>query len=177
MDQVVYTYPDPYVCKKKLKPIEYIINENGCHVCIRETSLVNGYPQVTRYRKTKTLHRYVFELLKGHIPKGMDIMHSCDNRRCFNPEHLSIGTRQDNMIDMVSKKRSNNAKGEAHRSSKLLEYEVWEILADPRPVKVIALHYGVVGRSIYSIKKGETWNHVWRGYHGQKAENSLQLHS
>lgn len=39
------------------------------------------------------------------IPSGMVIMHRCDNTRCYNPEHLVIGTPKDNVDDMLNKKR------------------------------------------------------------------------
>lgn len=50
-------------------------------------------------------HRYSYTISKGEIPKGLLIMHSCDNRKCVNPEHLSAGTQVDNMLDCTSKGR------------------------------------------------------------------------
>jgi hypothetical protein len=34
------------------------------------------------------------------------VLHSCDNRLCCNPEHLFIGSHQQNMADMADKKRN-----------------------------------------------------------------------
>lgn len=50
------------------------------------------------------VHRLSFEHFKGVIPKGLHVMHECDNRACFNPDHLFLGTHQDNMGD---RKRKN----------------------------------------------------------------------
>lgn len=54
-------------------------------------------------------HRVAYELHYGSIPQGMDVMHSCDNRSCVNWEHLSIGTRKDNMADMLMKNRQRHS--------------------------------------------------------------------
>lgn len=50
-------------------------------------------------------HRMAYVLSKGEIPEGLIVMHSCDNRRCCNPSHLSVGTPKDNTQDMVRKGR------------------------------------------------------------------------
>lgn len=52
-----------------------------------------------------SVHRLAFELWKGLIPKGQVIMHQCDNRACFNPQHLFLGTQHENMHDKHAKKR------------------------------------------------------------------------
>ncbi len=51
-------------------------------------------------------HRLAFELHhKRPIQEGMYILHSCDNRKCCNPNHLSEGTAKDNTHDMIRKNR------------------------------------------------------------------------
>ena len=44
-------------------------------------------------------HRLVYEECFGPIPAGMVIMHTCDNKICVNPEHLKVGTREENSHD------------------------------------------------------------------------------
>jgi HNH endonuclease len=69
-----------------------------------------GYGCITYNGIKFAVHRLSFQHYKGIIPKGMVIMHECDNPSCFNPDHLFLGTHQDNMDDMVRKGRHASAK-------------------------------------------------------------------
>jgi hypothetical protein len=64
-----------------------------------------GYGRLNFMRKVWWAHRVSYSLHKGSIPKGSSVLHSCDVRKCVNPEHLFLGTQADNVKDMVSKGR------------------------------------------------------------------------
>ncbi len=64
---------------------------------------------------TELAHRFVFRTLKGPIPDGMVIRHTCDNPRCINLDHLVMGTQQDNMLDMIAKGRRGEVGGQRPR--------------------------------------------------------------
>jgi hypothetical protein len=66
----------------------------------------SGYGQLPiTTLKTRLAHRWAYEFFIGPIPKGLVVMHQCDNRRCCNPLHLKLGTQQENLKDMRDKKR------------------------------------------------------------------------
>jgi len=110
---------------------------------------------------TYLAHRLAWLLIKGSIPDGKIIMHSCDNPACCNPEHLSIGTHMDNAIDRLSKNRG--AKGESINTAKLTESDVLkirELFADGVSGLALSVEYDVRPSTIYRISNGEYWQHV-----------------
>lgn len=50
-------------------------------------------------------HRFSWMINKGPIPKGLFVLHRCDNPRCVNPNHLFLGTQKDNLHDAMAKGR------------------------------------------------------------------------
>lgn len=55
--------------------------------------------------QTMGAHRYSWQIVFGPIPDGMFVCHQCDTPACVRPDHLFLGTHEDNMVDMVSKGR------------------------------------------------------------------------
>ena len=97
--------------KHGLTPIQRIeryrtYTSEGCWEC----SLVPGksYPQIKIGGSNFAVHRIAYEALVGPIPEGMFVCHHCDNKRCHNPNHLFLGTNEDNMADMASNGRAKN---------------------------------------------------------------------
>jgi hypothetical protein len=50
-------------------------------------------------------HRVAFLLCVGDVPDGLQVLHSCDNPPCCNPNHLFVGTAYANAIDRETKHR------------------------------------------------------------------------
>jgi hypothetical protein len=76
--------------------------ETGCHEW-GGPRFRNGYGRVE-----VTAHRLTWEVTRGPVPRGMLVLHRCDNPSCCNPEHLFLGTPRDNMIDKIRKGRGRN---------------------------------------------------------------------
>lgn len=65
----------------------------------------NGYGHI-QFRAKVSAHRFSWELhSSAQVPDGLLVLHRCDNRLCVRPDHLFLGTAQDNSIDMYEKGR------------------------------------------------------------------------
>ncbi len=55
------------------------------------------------YRDGEGAHRASYRafVLEGAIPNRMLVLHTCDVKRCVNPDHLYLGTAKDNMRDLA----------------------------------------------------------------------------
>jgi len=129
---------------------------------------VRGYKLIGRRvngkQNTMLAHRVAYELFKGPIPPGLFICHSCDNPGCCNPNHLFIGTQQDNVQDMRNKNRGYNfPKGEKHRKAKLSLDQVKDIRTQYQggiSRAVLARKYGVYWSNISAIVDNKTWRNI-----------------
>lgn len=90
------------------------VDRRGADECWPWTGSIDakGYGQATVGARGSVVrwraHRLAFVALRGPIPDGLVVMHSCDNRRCVNPKHLSLGTVANNNDDMMRKNRFRN---------------------------------------------------------------------
>ena len=97
-------------------------------------------------------HRVAYEISVGQIPRGLLVLHTCDNPKCVNPKHLYIGDHQDNARDMVRRGR--------HWGRRLLkDADVRKILKMLKEGKLsqekIAARFGVSQITVSRIKLGQ----------------------
>ena len=78
-----------------------------------------GYGLIKWNGKNRSAHRLAWSLTFGDIPEHLCVCHNCDTPLCCNPNHLFLGTVQDNNADMVKKKR--HARGVTHGRAKITQ--------------------------------------------------------
>ncbi len=114
----------------------------------------------------KRVARLVYEATHGvSLEEATLVCHNCpdgDNPSCCNPDHLFLGTHQDNRADCVKKGRQ--AKGEGNGRAVLNAQQIAEIrrLYVPRKMSTHKLGkmFGVSGQTIHRALRGENWKHV-----------------
>ena len=63
----------------------------------------DGYGQVRVNGKTQRAHRIAYLISKGRFDSNLLVCHSCDNKKCCNPDHLFLGTHIHNVRDAMQK--------------------------------------------------------------------------
>ena len=110
-----------------------------------------------KYGKSLLATHVAWFLATGNIPDKF-VLHHCDNPKCVNPNHLFLGTHQDNMADQKKKKR--HCYGENHQWAKLTAEQVKEIRKRRilgETLMDIAKDYGVTYQLISKIAKNYCW--------------------
>jgi hypothetical protein len=109
------------------------------------------------------MHRWAWAQAYGPIPEGMVIMHLCDHTLCYRIDHLRLGTPQDNIADMVAKKRA--PLGEARGNARLTDADVAkarQLYGDGHTVAQILKAIGspACASALLNAIHRRTWRHV-----------------
>lgn len=110
-------------------------------------------------------HRMAYVLAKGPLLPELDVLHSCDNPPCCNPNHLWSGTALDNVRDAVEKGRflTGRMPGSSNPKAKLTEADVIQIRqlkSAGRSQASLAREYGLRESTLSQICQRKTWTHV-----------------
>lgn len=116
-----------------------------------------GYGSFVVANKSQIASRVVYEIFIGPIPRGQFVLHRCDSPLCVRPEHLFLGTHQDNMRDRNAKGRAHGASGERNPKAKLSGVDAAEIRASKLPTHALIKSYGVDASTIQRIRSGKLW--------------------
>lgn len=162
------------------------VQPNGC-IYLKGNVQNNGYAnwyyrypddEQTRIRYI-TAHRFA-ALTSGKFSEAdvndYCVLHDCDQnyakddisyRQCVNPDHLFLGTVQDNALDCVAKGRNYKMaiqKGSDNYNAKLTDADAQYIIDNHYVISQVKLakQFGVVASTIESIHYNRTWKHLPR---------------
>lgn len=120
--------------------------------------------RINQTRKSVSAHRLSYETFVGAVPAGMEVCHKCDNRRCVNPQHLFVGSRQANIDDRENKGRGGQRHGEKNGNAKLTANDVEQIRSSFSPRRItrqmLAERFGVSESTIKDILIGRKWSTI-----------------
>lgn len=128
---------------------------SGCWIWEGTIAEKTGYGQISVNSKTTSAHRASFVAHKGEIRDGLHVCHTCDVRCCVNPDHLFLGTRQENQADMARKMRS--VFGSKNGRAKVTREQITEIRNSSLSQRKLALIYGVSQSQMQRIKSHQCW--------------------
>lgn len=125
---------------------------NGCVVWLGMTR--DGYGQIVGGGEQHNVHRFVYVARHGELPAGQCVLHTCDDRRCWEDGHLYPGTNKRNIAD----------KCESDRSGKKLNIEkvkqIRLLSADGWTNSELAAQFDVNPSNISRAINGKRWAHV-----------------
>lgn len=142
---------------------ELALNEKGCWLFTGGSK--NGHHGSLYYKgEPWQAHRLAWTLTKGEIPKDLHVLHECDIPRCVNPQHLFLGTQQDNNTDMEAKGRDNYPQPGERNGRALIKADdvvaIRNLYAQGKTQKEIAQQYTLSQSAVAKIVNKRTWSHI-----------------
>lgn len=109
--------------------------------------------------KVEYAYRVSAFLITGKMPKpGVPHLHACDVPLCVNPDHIRVGTQQENVHDMIKKRRSPRAK---HCVTKDVVRKIrFLVLTKMATVASVAKVLDLPRRTVHDVATFKTWKSV-----------------
>jgi hypothetical protein len=126
------------------------VMETGCHEW-QAGQARGGYGKFVNDGKTWTAHRFAYQKFVGDIG-DKHVLHKCDNRKCVNPDHLFLGTIQDNIVDMDKKGR----RGSQCKVTKEQVEEIKKHLSERYSQQWVADKFGISQGAVSRIHRNVT---------------------
>ena len=116
-----------------------------------------GYGKFSINGKSTPAHHYSYSQINGPVPKGLDLMHLCDNPPCVNPDHLRPGTRSENMRHAVEVGRCLGANTVLNPNRALLIKNLYKSGIRPKQISVAL---GIHIQTVCNVTSGHRWKNV-----------------
>jgi hypothetical protein len=141
------------------------VNRNAQHECWPWLGAQrNGYGAIKHEGKVLSCHVVSYVIHNGSIPHGLIVTHSCDNRICCNPTHLTAASFSDNVRDMMARRKISPAHGiECYNAilSDDVVREIRRVASDNKwGARRTAKHLELTVDAVKGVLAGKTWKHV-----------------
>lgn len=138
--------------------------ESGCWDW-KGTKDKDGYSIVWIQGKNIKLHRMSYFFKYGTLDPNLQVAHSCNNRYCFNPDHLYQATHQENIEYRCACERTAKHLGSKNGNSKLSEDKVRQIITEIwndqySYLSEVSYKYGISSSILRKILLGYYWKEV-----------------
>lgn len=106
--------PKPRSAVERFEELVFADPNSGCFIFAGGT-FSKGYGKfslgsmLNNSRRHVQAHRFAWEAARGPVPAGLCVLHKCDIPCCVNPDHLFLGTVQDNNSDIARKGRGRKS--------------------------------------------------------------------
>lgn len=140
------------------------VEKSGQGQCWLWKASVNGggYGQIWESlpsRKRWDTHRFSWVLHNGPIPEGLHVLHTCDVKRCVNPNHLYLGSNSQNTQDAIA--RGQKPRGADCSFAKLSHEQVIQVRKRSQSERIsqdaLAKEYGVSQTTIWRAVNGHAY--------------------
>lgn len=140
-----------------------VLIQDGCWNWQGSICPCTGYGKISVHDRPIGTHRLSYELFCGPIPRGMSVLHKCDNRRCINPDHLFLGSQVENVRDMWNKGRGVKPPthfGVSNSNATLTDGQVDQLRSEYASKKIkqrdLAKKYGISQSTVWRLVHGIT---------------------
>jgi hypothetical protein len=166
----------PSVVRKCIEEWSTPEPSTGCWLWMRGAGS-GGYGTISVGGKTVRTNRASYEAFYGPIPEGLFVLHSCDQKLCVNPEHLSADTRGENTRQAYARGLTPRLRGTKNHNAKFSEADVtmWHVMHMAGMSGADVARAYNTSRSVVNLAlRGKSWRHVFNtlrtlpDYEGEK---------
>ncbi len=146
---------EPFITAMERSFNKFVIKQDGCWDWRGSKKKKLPYGMMTIRGKEYMAHRVSYMIHIGEIPEGRVVLHKCDNPPCSNPDHLYVGTYQDNQDD---KRERGRCKVEKLSVEQVIQIK--SLLSEGFSCHEVSRRFKCSPTNICNIKNGKIWKWV-----------------